>query len=74
MTNPTNWNEIRKAADKAGFFHGWMAAEENAAETTKTTSGPEFERIALSSLCEALAYNTLDKAEHDFFVALGVQF
>lgn len=73
----TTWNEIRKAADAAGFFHGWMGAEENAASTIyeeKAAPAEDFDRLALASLSEALAYGTLDKAEHDFFVSLGVKF
>lgn len=73
----TNWQEIRKAADKAGFFHGWMGAEENAAETIyveKAAAPEDFDRIAINSLRDALASGMLDKAEHDFFVSIGVQF
>lgn len=73
----TNWNEIRKAADAAGFFHGWMSAEENAATTIyeeKVAPAEDFDRIALGTLQDALASGSLDKAEHDFFVALGVQY
>jgi hypothetical protein len=73
----TNWTEIRKAADAAGFFHGWMSAEENAAETVhveKAVPVEDFDKIALATLQDALANGSLDKAEHDFFVALGVQF
>lgn len=70
------WTEIRNAADAAGFYHGWMAAEENAADTVaeKTVRPEEFEKIAMASLQESLAYGSLSAAEHKFYVDLGIKF
>lgn len=71
------WKEIIKASDEAGFFHGVMGAEENAATTVheeKSAPVEDYERLCLSTLSEYLAYGTLDRAEHDFFVKLGVKF
>ncbi len=73
MTKQT-WEQIRKAASAAGFYHGWMSAEENAMDTTGAVLGPEFDDVALRSLQTLLAYGSLDKAEHDFLVGLGVEF
>jgi hypothetical protein len=72
-----NWSEIRKAASDAGFSAGWMNAEINASDTVhveKSFPVSDFDKIALASLCQMLAYGELDKAEHDFYVALGVKF
>jgi hypothetical protein len=71
------WTEIRKAADAAGFYHGWMGAEENAAETIyveKARPAEDFDAVALASLEDTLACGTLDPAEHEFFVTLGIKF
>jgi hypothetical protein len=72
-----NWSEIRKASETAGFFHGWMSAEENAAETIhveKAANPEDFDKLALASLCDALANGSLDENEHNFFVKIGVEF
>ncbi len=77
MATTKTWNEIRKAADAAGFYHGWMGAEENAATTIyeeKAAAPEDFDRIALGSLRDAMASGSLDKAEQDFFVSIGVEF
>ena len=73
----TNWQEIRKAAAEAGYVHGWMNAEINAWETIRVDnarSEAEFDNLALGSLQDALANGSLDPAEHEFFVNLGVKF
>ncbi|MGO4337833.1 hypothetical protein AB4037_23230 [Labrys sp. KB_33_2] len=62
---PLTWPEIRKASQAAGFYHGYMAAEENAGETIyveKAAPEEDYDRIALGSLEQALAYSQLDKA------------
>jgi hypothetical protein len=68
------WTEIRKAADAAGFYHGWMGAEENAMDTLQAASGPEFDALSLRTLEGLLADGAIEAAERDFFVALGIKF
>ena len=71
------WKEVCKASAAAGFFHGVMGAEENAHTTIyeeKAAPEADHERLCMATLEEYLAYGTLDKAEHDFFVKLGVGF
>lgn len=71
------WTEIRKAADAAGFYHGWMGAEENASDTIyieKTRAAEDFDAVALASLQDALCSESLDPAEHAFFVKIGVEY
>jgi DUF438 domain-containing protein len=71
------WKEIEAASAEAGFFHGVMGAYENAASTIheeKSADESEFDNLCLATLSEYLAYGNLDKAEHDFFVSIGIQF
>jgi hypothetical protein len=69
------WDEIRKAADAAGFYHGWMMAEENAVDTLGCDHGEEFERLALASLQSLLAdASSISCAERQFFVRIGIEF
>jgi len=77
MAHTLTWKEIYRASNEAGFFHGVMGAEENASDTIyvdKAAAPEDFDKIALASLEGYLAEGTLDKKEHDFFVALGVRF